>query len=334
MTDISVSSTHGESSPLILRPRVLIADDSRIVRATLTRHIQGLFDFREAVDGEQAWEMLVADDAIRVLITDLTMPRLDGYGLLARMRSHADARIRDMPVVVVSGSDDQTERDNAKRAGAMDLITKGIDTAQLVSRLDILAKLVTSQQEYERSLSALARGEEAGVSRLQSPLEFRAQADSLLAQAARIRRDMVLLALCLGQKNSERGPVTPLDAGLVQSIGRLLRGSVRQSDALAKTGSSEFMLATISVQPDAARGFSDRLCAALAASHPAQLGSDQLVASCGIVSLGEYQSVNTGQVPTLNTLWLNAFRRGALGRQHGVSGTVGPEEERRLAQTV
>ena len=39
-----------------IKPRILIADDSRIVRATLIKHIQGLFEFREALDGEQAWK--------------------------------------------------------------------------------------------------------------------------------------------------------------------------------------------------------------------------------------------------------------------------------------
>ena len=39
-----------------LKPRILIADDSRIVRATLIKHIEGMFEFREALDGEQAEE--------------------------------------------------------------------------------------------------------------------------------------------------------------------------------------------------------------------------------------------------------------------------------------
>src|SRR6478735_9347312 len=117
------------------KPRVLIADDSRIVRATLIKHIEGLFDFREALDGEQAWETLLLDPGIRVVITDLTMPKLDGYGLLRRIRNSRVSRVRDIPVVVISGSDDSEERERAKAAGATDLITKGIATAQLLSRL-------------------------------------------------------------------------------------------------------------------------------------------------------------------------------------------------------
>ncbi|MBV8664959.1 MAG: response regulator [Burkholderiaceae bacterium] len=123
------------------KPRILIADDSRLVRAVLIKRIEGLFEFREAVDGEQAWEILLGDAEIRVVISDLTMPRLDGYGLLQRIRTSDLARIRELPVVVVSGSDEVAERERAKAAGADDLITKGIGAAQLLSRLDVLARL-------------------------------------------------------------------------------------------------------------------------------------------------------------------------------------------------
>ena len=90
-----------------------------------------------------------------MVISDLTMPKLDGYGLLKRIRASKIRRIRNMPVVVVSGSDEQAERDRAKAAGATDLITKGIGTGQLLSRLDILSKLVSTQNEFERGLEAL-----------------------------------------------------------------------------------------------------------------------------------------------------------------------------------
>ena len=45
------------------------------------------------------------------------MPRLDGYGLLRRMRGSKAQRLRDMPVVVVSGADELEERRLAREAG-------------------------------------------------------------------------------------------------------------------------------------------------------------------------------------------------------------------------
>ena len=114
------------TTDLPLKPRVLIADDSRIVRATLIKHIEGVFEFREASDGMEAWETLLIDPNIQIVLSDLTMPRLDGYGLLERIRNSKIPRIRSLPVVIVSGSQDQPEQDRARAAGATDLIGKGM----------------------------------------------------------------------------------------------------------------------------------------------------------------------------------------------------------------
>jgi CheY-like chemotaxis protein len=176
-----------------VKPRVLIADDSRIVRATLIKRIEGIFEFREALDGEQAWETLLIDPSIRVVITDLTMPKLDGYGLLNRIRNSKISRIRNLPVVVVSGSDELEERERAKAAGATDLITKGMDTAQLLTRLDILSKLVTSQREFEQSLEALVkRGPGDANQLLASSEHLTAQAEAMLENAIKHRKNFVI----------------------------------------------------------------------------------------------------------------------------------------------
>ena len=72
-------------------------------------------------------------------MTDLTMPRLDGYGLMERIRTSGIERIRTMPVLVVSGAQEQTEHDRVRAAGATDLIGKGVTSAELLARLALLA---------------------------------------------------------------------------------------------------------------------------------------------------------------------------------------------------
>ena len=44
-------------------PRILIVDESRIVRATISKHVRDLYDYREESDGEAAWQVLVLDRA-------------------------------------------------------------------------------------------------------------------------------------------------------------------------------------------------------------------------------------------------------------------------------
>lgn len=321
-------STGKPDVDISLKPRVLIADDSRIVRATLTKHIQGLFDFREALDGEQAWETLLLDPSIRVLITDLTMPKLDGYGLLQRIRSSKISRIRNMPVVVVSGSDEQEERDRAKAAGATDLITKGIGTAQLLSRLDILSNLVKTQDDYEQGLQALVKQNSEPVQQLSSPFALQTQAEAMLTYAVQHKKNFVLFNMSVGPKGDAG---IGFSANLMNAIGQLLRATIRQSDTVAKTGDTEFTLATGSIDPDAARGFAARLCRAIANAELVESHDLPLVATCGLASLSESNG-EAASLPGLNSLWDLARRRAVLGRSLGLTGVVGEAEEKQLMQ--
>jgi two-component system, cell cycle response regulator len=314
------------SLDIAVKPRVLIADDSRIVRATLIKHIEGLFDFREALDGEQAWEALLLDPTIRVVITDLTMPKLDGYGLLRRIRSSKVARIHNIPVVVVSGSDEQEERDRAKAAGANDLITKGIGTAQLLSRLDVLSKLVTTQSEFERGLETLVKSAASSSQlELSTPESLMMQAFAMLSNSIRQGKNFVMLNVCIGMRIGEQTVAPPSD--VVAAIGQLLQRTVRQTDCVAQTESAEFALATGTIQFDAARVFAQRVCAAIANANLVREPAMSLVASCGLVALSEFGNDTTTMTTSLETLYQLARRRAAMGLKQGVSGVVGPEEE-------
>lgn len=317
---------------LSLKPRILIADDSRIVRATLIKHIEGMFEFREALDGEQAWEALLIDPSIRVVISDLTMPKLDGYGLLKRIRASKIGRIRNMPVVVVSGSDEQAERDRAKAAGATDLITKGIGTAQLLSRLDILSKLVSTQNEFERGLEALVHSSDVGDHvELPSPQEWAQRAEEMRSNAARQNRNFVILNACIGLKHPDLDgyPASP-PFSVINAIGQLLHRTVRQTDCVARTGENEFTIATGSIHFDSARNFAERVCRAIANANLIGDGQMDLIASCGVVSIAECASAAAEDM--LNDMRQLAGERALLGLQKGVTGVIGNEEERLLQQ--
>lgn len=139
-----------------VRPKVLIVDDSRMVRASIVRNLKDRFLVREETDGEAGWEALVIDPEIQIVITDIGMPRLDGYGLLERIRGSRLTRVHDLPVVVISGEEDDESREKAYKLGANDFITKGIGATELVARLESLSRLVQTSRELEESRAALA----------------------------------------------------------------------------------------------------------------------------------------------------------------------------------
>lgn len=61
---------------------------------------------------------LLVDPAIEIVLTDIGMPRLDGYGLLERLRASKLPRVRDLPVVIISGDEDESARERALALGA------------------------------------------------------------------------------------------------------------------------------------------------------------------------------------------------------------------------
>ncbi|HEV2610544.1 MAG TPA: response regulator [Noviherbaspirillum sp.] len=317
------------STDLPAKPRVLIADDSRIVRASLIKHIEGMFDFREALDGEQAWETLLIDPSIRVVITDLTMPKLDGYGLLQRIRNSKISRIRSIPVVVVSGSDEREERDRAKAAGATDLITKGIGTAQLLSRLDILSKLVNTQHDFERSLESLARVNASDaalpVSSIDAVLQ---QANTMLETAFKNGKNFVILNVSVGFKHSNlEGAATVPPQSVIDAIGQVLQRTVRETDRVARTNEAEFTLITGSINFDSAHLFAERVCRAIAGANMVKDSPMALIASCGVGTLADHEGDRS---VTAQFLLETARRRAAMGMAHAVTGVVGKDEEAAL----
>jgi CheY-like chemotaxis protein len=87
--------------------QILLADDEPEVIRMLTRMVRSdsrRYTVRHAYDGLEAWEML-QDYRPDAIILDLLMPKLDGHGLLEKMRD--EPRLRDIPVIVMTagGSD-------------------------------------------------------------------------------------------------------------------------------------------------------------------------------------------------------------------------------------
>lgn len=137
------------------KPRVLIVDDSKAVRSAVAKVIRNSFDTSEAPDGEAGWAAIERDPSIVVVISDLGMPGLDGFGLLQRIRSSTSPRIRELPFLVLSGNEDDATRRRARDAGANDFINKSIKGVEAVARIDNLLRLVQAKHALDASHHAL-----------------------------------------------------------------------------------------------------------------------------------------------------------------------------------
>lgn len=133
-------------------PRILVVDDSPTIRIAVTKALKNDFSFVQAADGEAAWKLLKSDDSIQLVVTDLIMPKLDGYELIKRIRSdRTSQRIAEMPVIVVTTLEETNAKLRALVAGANDFVTKSTDAVELKMR-------VLARYQVAKSTRALEQG--------------------------------------------------------------------------------------------------------------------------------------------------------------------------------
>ncbi|MCC6658992.1 MAG: response regulator [Rhodocyclaceae bacterium] len=238
-------------------PRVLIVDDSRMVRATIIKHIKGRFDVREDADGEAGWQTLMVDPGIQVLISDLSMPKLDGYGLLQRIRESKLGRLREMPVIMISGDEDESARHRAKELGATDFITKGIGTSELLARLDALVKLAQTRNELQAMAKQVMVDPESGL-----PTEeyLKQQGRQALALAQRHGGEISVIVVELDRFEDLVGKLgRPIGEQLIKQFRAVLSKRVRLEDTVSQTGPAQFTVVCPGIGLEDARAFANRL---------------------------------------------------------------------------
>lgn len=113
---------------------ILVVDDSRTVRAAINIVLRSTYNIVEAEDGEDAWTKLIELEKVHMVISDIMMPKLDGYGLICRIRAAEQPEITNIPIVVITSSEDALTRERAHACGANDFIIKPVAAADLVER--------------------------------------------------------------------------------------------------------------------------------------------------------------------------------------------------------
>ena len=108
---------------------VLLVDDDRQTRLKMVRDIEsGGYSVSAAEGGRQALDMLKSAPFDLVLL-DILMPDVDGYGVLAEMKAHPT--LRNIPVIVISALDDSESVEKCMQMGAADYLTKPVDPVTL-----------------------------------------------------------------------------------------------------------------------------------------------------------------------------------------------------------
>lgn len=113
--------------------KILTVDDSRTMRDMLRMAlVDAGFNVVQAEDGLHVLDVL-RDQQPQVVITDINMPRMDGFGFIEAVRQ--DAQYRAIPILVLTTESDDDKKLRARRAGATGWIVKPFDPAKLIAAI-------------------------------------------------------------------------------------------------------------------------------------------------------------------------------------------------------
>jgi two-component system chemotaxis response regulator CheY len=117
--------------------RILTIDDSKTIRDMLRFTLADAgFEVLQAVDGQDGLDVL-GKEQVDVVITDINMPKMDGYEVIRRMRS--DSAHKSTPILVLTTESEVDKRDIARQAGATGWMVKPFDPDRLIATINKVA---------------------------------------------------------------------------------------------------------------------------------------------------------------------------------------------------
>ncbi|MGK0441083.1 MAG: diguanylate cyclase (GGDEF)-like protein [Pseudohongiellaceae bacterium] len=323
-----------ESKPLstqVDKPRILFIDDSRLIRAAAMKMFSDNFDLLLAENGQEGWELIQEDETIHVVFTDLVMPELDGFEVLNNVRTSEDDRIRQLPVIVVTGADNSEEAKNkAYELGATDFLTKPFDGPDINARAHAhLRYQETTQSLFDSSI----------VDHLTDLLNNRGfcqQLEKDISFSTRHSHDITVLHIevdafkDLFVRIGRNGAET-----IIKRIAKVIIQAVRKEDTVARTGLSSFFVSLPGSDPDGSLLSAHRICMAVGA-FKATLQGKALPITVSVGACIIAQGVSS-DVATIIKCATDAQRRAArrgLGQVHHIDLDQYRKKNRRSSATA
>jgi DNA-binding response OmpR family regulator len=199
-------------------PLILIADDDVDVRRLIVTLLErGGYRALEAADGLEALRLLYARRPAAVLL-DVTMPGLDGWQVLERIRE-----VSDVPVLMLTAQGEELHRVRGLRAGADDYVPKPFGRQELLARVEALLRRAGGRAEVAEAYRdellevdfeerrILVRGEPVSF----TPLEFRLLGAFVRHPGQLLSRDQ-LLELAWGDPSARSGGEVKLYVGYLR----------------------------------------------------------------------------------------------------------------------
>ncbi|WP_298715640.1 ATP-binding protein, partial [Chitinophaga sp.] len=177
------------ASPRDARHRVLLADDNADMREYLTRLLSQQFVVEAAIDGEDAFRQAIHQPP-DLLLTDIMMPKLDGMGLLKKLRHHP--KTSDVPVIFLSARAGEEAKIEGLATGADDYLIKPFSAREVVAKVDAHIKTAQYRKQTARLLNSFLMQAPAAIAVLHGPAHIYTLANSKFLALAGKPEDEIL----------------------------------------------------------------------------------------------------------------------------------------------
>ena len=200
---------------------ILIVDDSALNRMVLIEILgKENYTFLEAENGQQAVELLDCHPEVDLLLLDITMPEIDGFGVLEAMNQYH--WIEETPVIMISAEDSYTFVERAYDLGASDYITRPFDARVVCRRVSNTLTLYAKQKRLVQMVAEQVYEKEkvsnTMISILSHIVEFRNNESGLHVVHIRTITELLLRRL---RKKTDRYPLTEADISLISTASAL-----------------------------------------------------------------------------------------------------------------
>ena len=215
------------------RPRILWADDNADMRAYVRGLLLPYWDVEAVADGQQALESALRDPPDLVL-SDIMMPNLDGFGLLQALR--ADLRTRSTPVILLSAKAGEEARVEGLEAGADDYLVKPFCARELLARIDTHLGIARLRKD---AVEMAQHDAMTGLPNRKLSCEF---AERMLNSARRGHSQVAVLFIDMDHFkpiNDTYGH--EVGDAVLREVARRLKSCVRGEDTAGRLGGDEFL---------------------------------------------------------------------------------------------
>jgi len=116
-----------------MKKKILIIDDEKSIRLILEATFKELFEVISLDDGEKALNYLQSGNLPDLIICDIQMPNIDGFQFIEKIRN--SGFFEDIPLIMLSGSEESKDRIKCFELGADDYILKPFNPKELMARV-------------------------------------------------------------------------------------------------------------------------------------------------------------------------------------------------------